>query len=423
LLGAHVLNGHAPSGLRSATRATYVAFAGAGFGFASWASRIPQVKARLHLDPSQLGLVLLSLAAGSVISLPLAGPIVARFGSRRTVMATGVLGGLGLIVVAFGYRIGVVPVVAGLFCWGVASGTWDVAMNVQGAVVERLLGRSIMPRFHAGFSLGTVVAALSGAVMVALGVSVTVHLAIIGVIVAVAVPSLVRDFVPDSAVPGEPTGAAGPGELEAGSAWDSLGAWSERRTLLVGLFVLAFAFAEGTGNDWISLATIDRHHVAPALGTLVFAVFLGAMTTSRWFGPTALDRYGRVPVVRVQTALAIIGLVLFVFGPGIAVGFLGALLWGIGTSLGFPIGMSAGADEPAFAAPRVGVISTIGYCAFLVGPPLIGFLGQQSTVPHALVAVIVVLLIAGTITGAVRPPRAAAAPAEQAGIEQTSNSL
>jgi MFS family permease len=402
-----------------------VAFAGAGFGFASWASRIPQVKAHLHLDPSQLGFLLLSLAAGSVISLPLAGPIVARFGSRRTVMATGVLGGLGLIIVAFGYRVGVAPVVAGLFCWGVASGTWDVAMNVQGAVVERLLGRSIMPRFHAGFSMGTVVAALGGAAMVALGVSVTVHLAVVGVIVAVAVPLMVRDFVPDSAdaLPPtrEPSGAAGPGEHEPARARDSLGAWREPRTLVIGAFVLAFAFAEGTGNDWISLATIDRHHVAPALGTLVFAVFLGAMTTARWFGPTALDRYGRVPVVRVLAALAITGLVLFVFAPGMGLTFVGALLWGTGTSLGFPVGMSAGADEPAFAAPRVGVISTIGYCAFLGGPPLIGFLAEQSSVPHALVAVILMMLISGAIAGSVRPPRSAAAPAGTAAIEQMSN--
>jgi MFS family permease len=404
-----------------------VAFAGAGFGFASWASRIPQVKTRLDLDPSQLGLVLLSIAAGSVISLPLAGPIVARFGSRRTVMATGVLGGVGLIVVAFGYRIGVAPVVAGLFCWGTASGTWDVAMNVQGAVVERLIGRSIMPRFHAGFSLGTVAAALGGAIMVALGVSVTVHLAIVGVIVGVAVPSAVRDFVPDSAdavgPDSEATGAAGPGEHEPAGARESLGAWRERRTLLVGLFVLAFAFAEGTGNDWISLATIDRHHVAPALGTLVFAVFLCAMTTARWFGPAALDRYGRVPVVRVLTVLAIAGLILFVFGPGIVLAFAGALLWGTGASLGFPVGMSAGADEPAFAAPRVGVISTIGYCAFLAGPPLIGFLGQQTSVPHALVAVIVVMLVAAAIAGSVRPPRVDGTARREAGVEQMSNSL
>ena len=383
------------------------------------------MKAHLDLDPSQLGLLLLSLAAGSVISLPLAGPIVARFGSRRTVMVTGVLGGLGLIIVAFGYRVGVAPVVAGLFCWGVASGTWDVAMNVQGAVVERLLGRSIMPRFHAGFSLGTVVAALGGAAMVALGVSVTVHLTVVGLIVAVAVPLRVRDFVPDSAeaVPAtrEPSGAAGPGEHEPARARDSLGAWREPRTLVIGAFVLAFAFSEGTGNDWISLATIDHHHVAPALGTLVFAVFLGAMTTARWFGPAALDRFGRVPVVRVLAALAITGLVLFVFAPGMGLTFVGAVLWGTGTSLGFPVGMSAGADEPAFAAPRVGVISTIGYCAFLGGPPLIGFLAVQSSVPHALVAVIVLMLIAGAIAGSVRPPRSAAAAAGTAAIEQMSN--
>jgi MFS family permease len=400
-----------------------VAFAGSGFGFASWASRIPQVKTHLGLDPSQLGFVLLSLAAGSVISLPLAGPIVARFGSRRTVTATGVLGGLGLIVVGVGSRIGVAPVVTGLFCWGVAAGGWDVAMNVQGAVVERRLGRSIMPRFHAGFSLGTVAAALGGAAMVALGVSVTVHLAIVGVIVAVAVPSAARDFIPDSAGPAEPTGAAGPGEYEAPGARASLGAWREPRTLMVGVFVLAFAFSEGTGNDWISLATINSHHAAPALGTLVFAVFLGAMTTARWFGPAALDRYGRVPVVRVLAVLAVAGLVLFVFGPGIVLAFLGALLWGAGTSLGFPVGMSAGADEPAFAAPRVSVISAIGYCAFLGGPPLIGFLAEQSSIAHALVAVIAVMLVAGAIAGSVRPPRAGAAAGRRVRVEQMSNSL
>jgi MFS family permease len=383
-----------------------VAFAGAGFGFASWASRIPQVKAHLGLDPSQLGALLLSLAAGSVISLPLAGPLVARFGSRASVRAAAALGGAGLVVVAVGYRIGVAPVVGGLFCWGAASGTWDVAMNVQGALVERRLGRSIMPRFHAGFSLGTVAGALGGAAMVALGVSVTAHLAIAGVIVGVTVPVSARRFLADTANladPGAPTGAAGPGEFEAPTARASLQAWRESRTLLVGLFVVAFAFAEGAGNDWISLATIDHHDVAPAVGTLVFATFLGAMTTARWFGPAALDRYGRVSVARVLVVLAIAGLVLFIFGPGIGLALLGALLWGTGTSLGFPIGMSAGADEPALAAARVGVITTIGYSAFLAGPPLIGFLGQRFSVPHALIAVIAMLIVAGLIADSVRP--------------------
>jgi fucose permease len=380
----------------AAMHATYAAFVGAGFGFASWASRIPQVKVRLELDPSQLGAVLLAIAAGSVISLPLSGPVVARFGSRRTVAVTAALAGVGLVLVAVGYRIGVAPVVAGLFAFGVGSGSWDVAMNVQGATVERHLGRAIMPRFHAGFSLGTVAGALGGAAMVALGVSVTVHLVVVGLIVAVAVPVMVQRFMPDS-----DESVQTPTASTATRA--SLSAWGERRTLLVGLFVLAFAFAEGVGNDWIGLAVIDRHGVAPAIGTLVFAVFLTAMTTGRWYGPWLLDRYGRVPVIRALTLLAIAGLVLFVFGPGTPTAFAGALLWGTGASLGFPVGMSAGADDPVFAAPRVSVVTTIGYCAFLGGPPLVGFLGQRYTVPHALLSVLVLLALAGVIAGNVRP--------------------
>jgi cyanate permease len=129
------------------------------------------------------------------------------------------------------------------------------------------------------------------------------------------------------------------------------------------------------------------------------------MTTARWFGPAALDRYGRVAVARVLVVLAIAGLVLFIFGPGIGLALAGALLWGTGTSLGFPMGMSAGADEPALAAPRVGVVTTIGYSAFLAGPPLIGFLGQRFSVPHALIAVVAALVVAGAIADSVRPLR------------------
>ena len=169
------------------------------------------------------------------------------------------------------------------------------------------------------------------------------------------------------------------------------------------MFVLAFAFAEGSGNDWIAVATIQGHHVSAAVGTLAFAAFLTAMTTGRWFGPWLLDRYGRVPVVRALTVAAIAGVLLFAFGPAIPSAFAGALLWGGGTSLGFPVGMSAGADEPARAAARVSVIASIGYCAFLAGPPLIGFIGQRHTVLHALSSVTVALVVAGAIAGAVRP--------------------
>ncbi|HEY2280600.1 MAG TPA: MFS transporter [Streptosporangiaceae bacterium] len=401
--------------VQAATRSTYLVFAVSGFGFASWASRIPQVKARLGLDPSGLGLLLLAIAAGSVVALPLAGTIVGRWGSRRAAMSMAMLSTVALLTVAFGYLSGVAPVAAGLFLFGASAGVWDVAMNVQGAAVERRLGRSIMSRFHAAWSLGTVTGALIGAVAVAVGVPVTAHLAVAALLEGPVVWVVARDFIPDVAdvaevagkpgvaeVPGGPGVAEGAGEVPRASA---LTAWREPRTVLIGLFVLAFAFAEGAGNDWISISVIEDYRAPATLGTLAFAVFLAAMTGARWFGTGLIDRYGRVPVTRALAAVALAGLALFILGPALPAAFAGALLWGGGTSLGFPTGMSAAADDPARAAPRVGVTASIGYCAFLGGPPLIGFLGDHIEVRHALVCVAVLLALAIVIAPALRPLR------------------
>ncbi len=396
--------------VRAAGRAVYIAFIFAGVAGASWASRIPQIRDELGLSPSQLGLVLLALAAGSIVSLLLAGQIVARFGSSRTVATMGGLLGVAMLGVSFGYESGVLPVVIALFAFGFANGAWDVAMNVQGAIVERRLGKAIMPRFHAGFSVGTVAGALVGAGAVALGVSVTVHLAVIAVLVAVVVILSVRTFVPDddgpppAVAPSDPTmiGSTAPVAKSDGLG-QALATWREPRTLLVGVFVLAFAFTEGAGIDWISVSMIDSHGTSATVGTLAFALFLAAMTTGRWFGPALLDRYGRVPVVRVLAAVSLAGLALYILGPGTTFAFVGALFWGLGASLGFPVGMSAAADDPAHAASRVSVVASIGYCAFLGGPPLIGFLGDHIMVKNALVAVAVLLIVSITLAGAVKP--------------------
>lgn len=394
--------------LGAATKATYVVFAGSGFAFASWAARIPQVRTHLHLDPSRLGLVLFSIAVGSVIALPLSGPLVARIGPRRAVASMALLLSVGLAIVSIGYLVGVPLLVVGLFLLGMANGFWDVSMNVHAAAVEQLLGRSIMSRFHAGFSLGTVTGALVGTVMVAIGVPVSAHLLGVAVLEAIAVPLATRRFLPDVPQAGAPAPSTSSGPQDTAGATpprrSSLAPWLEPRTLLVGVMVLAFAFAEGAGGDWISVSVIDHHHAIAAIGTLTFAMFLAAMTAGRWFGPPLLDRFGRVAVLRTTAVVAVVGLVLFVFGPDTPVAVVGAMLWGLGSSLGFPVGMSAGADEPAYAAGRVSVIASIGYCAFLGGPPLIGFLGNRYTVSHALLVVAVLLTVAGVVAGATRPP-------------------
>jgi MFS family permease len=392
--------------LTSATRSTYIAFIGSGFAFASWASRIPQVKVQLDLQPSQLGLLLLAVAAGSLIALPLSGHVVTRWGSRRTVASSAVLLAVGLSVAAVGYLYGVVPVVVGLLLLGLGNGAWDVAMNVQAAAVERHTGSSIMSRFHAGFSVGTVGGALVGAIMVGLQVPVTAHLIAVAAVLVALVPVSVRSFLGDHDLePRAEHGDPGPDPGGTVARTGAGSAWKEPRTLLIGVFVLAFSFAEGTGGDWIGVAVIDGYHAAPVLGTLAFALFLAAMTSGRWFGPALLDRFGRVVMVRSIAALGVLGLAVFVFGGSTPVAFLGAALWGVGASLGFPVGMSASSDDPARAAARVSVVASIGYCAFLAGPPAVGFLGQRFTVLHAMTSVAVMLMLAAVIATSVHPLR------------------
>ena len=398
--------------VRAARGAVFAVFIGSGFAFASWASRIPDIRDQLQAAPSTLGLVLLSGAAGSLIAMPLAGIVVTRIGAARSVAIMSLILSVGLVVVGVGYWYGIPPIVAGLFLIGFGNGTWDVAMNVEGAAVEQRLRKAIMPKFHAGFSVGTVAGALGGTAMVALGVPVTAHLIGIAVMVAVVVPLATRRFLPAlrQAQGIERSGAQG---TEGGEALATDGehpkerhplkAWTEPRTLLIGVFVLCMAFTEGTGNDWLAVAIIDGYQTAPVLGPLALAVFLAAMTTGRWFGPGLIDRYGRVVIVRSSALVALIGLLLIVFGTLLPIAFLGAVLLGFGTALGFPVGMSAAADDPLRSAARVSVVASIGYTAFLAGPPLIGLLGDRFGVLRALTVTAALLGLAALLASNTKP--------------------
>jgi MFS family permease len=394
------------SRVSQARDAVYVVFTAAGFAFASWAARIPQVRSQLRVTPGVLGLILLSIAIGSTIAMPLSGLVITRIGERRTVLVMSLIAALGLATVAVGYQHGIPLVVAGLFLFGFGSGNWDVAMNVQAAAVEQALGRSIMPRFHAGWSIGTVAGAGLGAIMVAAGVPVTAHLLAVAALVAIAVPAATRRFLPHDATAGpapEPIPDAVPGAAATAVRRSPLRAWTEPRTLLIGLFVLCMALTEGTGNDWLSLGVIGGYHAAPVVGTLALATFLAAMTLGRWFGPRFIDRFGRVAMLRAGAATALAGLLLIVFGRFLPVALAGAVLLGLGTSLGFPVGLSAAADDPRYAPGRVSTASSIGYVAFLAGPPSIGFVGDHVGVLHALSLAGVVLVLAFLLSPVTAP--------------------
>jgi MFS family permease len=396
--------------VRRARNAVGVTFLASGFAFASWAARIPQVRTRLDVTPGVLGLILLCIAIGSAVSIPLSGVVIVRIGEARTVTVTALIAAVGLATVAVGYTRGIPPVAAGLFLFGFGSGAWDVAMNVQGATVEQAIGRSVLPRMHAGWSIGTVAGAAAGTVMVALHVPVTADLLGVAVAVAIAVPAATRSYLPHRAQPAraarpEPGARAAAKAAEQAPRRGVLAAWTERRTLMIGLFVLCVSVIEGVGNDWLSLGVIQGYHAPAAVGTAVFATFLAAMTAGRWFGPRLIDRYGRVRVLRSAAAVALAGLLLLGLAGYLPAAFFGAALMGLGTALGFPVGLSAAADDPARAAGRVSAASSLGYGAFLAGPPVIGLIADHAGVLHALACAGVLLVAALFLSRATAPIR------------------
>ena len=364
-----------------------------GLVFASWVSRIPEVRSSFELSNGALGLVLLAIALGSVLALPTTGAAINAWGTVRVVRIGATAACLGMLTAALGLGHALPLTVVGLFVYGLGTGVWDVAMNVEGAEVERGLGRTIMPRFHAGFSAGTVVGALLGAGLVELSVPGAVHL---GAVVLVSVVLVWRSspaFLPVAETPEEqPTSAAQ--------------AWLEPRTLLIGVMVLALAVTEGAANDWLAVALVDGHDVSHAVGVAGFAIFVLAMTVGRIAGTGLIDRFGRVAVLWGTMVLAAAGVLLIVFADRPLVVVLGIVLWGVGASLGFPVGMSAAADDPLRAASRVSVVSTIGYAAFLAGPPFLGFVGDEVGTLKALLVVAVLLMPAALVVPAAREQRA-----------------
>ena len=168
--------------------------------------------------------------------------------------------------------------------------------------------------------------------------------------------------------------------------------------------VLAMALTEGVANDWLAVALVDGYDVEPWLGASGFALFVTAMTAGRLGGPVLLDRFGRLPVLWGSMAVAGGGVLLVVLGEAAVLVVLGIVLWGLGASLGFPVGMSAAADEPAHAPARVSVVATIGYVAFLAGPPVLGYLGDRVGVLNALLLVAVLLVPSALAVPAARKP-------------------
>ena len=406
--------------LRRWRNAVFVIFWLTGFLFASWATRVPNVRDILDASTSQMGVLIFGLAAGSVLGLFASSHVIARLGATTAILLCLSLASLGLVLVGLvsTFVPGLLILFVALMTLGVGYSITDVAMNLSGAANERQIGRTLMPIFHAMFSVGTMVGAGFGALLEHFGVPIGVHLVGVGLAAIVTTRIAVR-FLQPAEHPGEeepadqPAGRSGVDDLMADPISDTpslegwrgrLAVWRDPRILLIGLIVLGMAFAEGSANDWLSLSMVDGYGLTNAGGAAMFGVFVTAMTLGRLFGGKVLDRFGRVPVLRGTAVLAVVGLALVILGPNIAVAAVGVVLWGLGASLGFPVGMSAAADDPRTATASVAAVATIGYFAFLIGPPLIGILGEQVGLLNAFWVVGVLAVIAGLCAPAAHEP-------------------
>jgi fucose permease len=385
-------------GVRAWRSAVFAIFALNGLGISSVISRAATLRAELGITVAGMGALILAASIGAIAGLLLSSHLVHWLGGRRTLVV--MLGGCGLGVIGVGAGAGsgsYLVAWAGLFVYGFSSSICDVAMNVEGAGVERATGRAIMPWFHAAWSVGTVISAGIGAGAAFAHIPPVIHLGVMGAVV-LGGGIVASRFVP-RAEEASPDAEPKPGFRERMSVW------LEPRTLLIGLIMLGMAFAEGSANDWLVIGFHDDRGLDDGRAALVFGAFTTAMTVGRIVGVPLLNRFGRVATLRGATIAALVGLGVVILVPNAVVGTIAVVVWGLGASLGFPVGISAAGDEPAKAAARVSAVATMAYGAFLIGPPLIGIVGEHVGVINALWITFGLIAAAALAIPAARPPR------------------
>ncbi|WP_043622450.1 MFS transporter [Nonomuraea candida] len=387
---------------RRRRQALFLFFFLPGIAMSSWVTRTPDIRDGLGASTAQMGLVLFGLSLGSMIGILCSGRLTSRFGTRPVIGFGTALVVVSLAVISAGALLASVPLVmAGLCAFGAGVGAGDVAVNVDGADVERITGRTTLPTLHGCFSLGTVVGAAAGIAATAAGVPAHWHLAAV-TLVAAAIFLYAFRHVPAG------TGLLAPAEPGAGGPAPKI--WKDGRLLLIGAIVLAMALAEGAANDWLPLLMVDGHGVDATYGSLVYTGFAAAMTIGRFCGGFFLDRFGRTTVVRASAVSGAIGLLLVVYSDSAVLAGAAVLFWGLGASLGFPVALSAAGETGPEQTARVSLVATIGYVAFLVGPPGLGFLGEQWGLRPAMLVVLAFVASAVLLAPAVDTRRRTAEP-------------
>jgi len=358
---------------RAARIAVSTFFFVAGICFASWASRIPDIQHHLHLDDGQLGSVLFALPVGSMLSLPVAGFLVTKFGSR-IVMFVGsffyasLLCLLGLVDATW-------QLVTVLFFFGMSGNLMNISVNTQGVGVEILYKRSIMASFHGLWSFAGFVGASIGTLMVSQKIPPLMHFIIIACLIAMLAIIMFRySLSNDVSRQNNEKGFALP----------------DRSLLKLGIIAFCCMACEGCMFDWSGIYFRDIVKTPPHLVTLGYTAFMAMMATGRFVGDRLVTKFGVKRVLQLSGCLIVTGLLTAILIPNLYMTTAGFLLTGFGVSSVVPLTYGlAGKSHTMSAGMAIAAVSTIGYLGFLFGPPVIGYIAKTANLRYsfALIAV------------------------------------
>jgi MFS family permease len=331
-----------------------------GMLFATWVSRIPAIEEQRGLSHATLGLALLLLAFGAMISMPAAGALCARFGSAR-VCGVGILAYCAFLpLLSFGGDAWVFALC--LFLFGIAHGSVDVAMNAQAVQVERKYRRPIMSSFHALFSIGGLSGAASGGLIAALGWKPTNHFFLVAVAMGILSVVVLPHLLPT---------------IETRTVGSRTFALPSKTLIGVGVIALCIMMGEGAMADWSAVYLRRVVETCEGIAAMGYAAFSIAMAAGRIVGDRVIARFGPENLVRAGGGLAAAGLLVALLVPSPAFVLIGLACVGAGFATIVPMAFSA-AGNARDVSPGVAIasVTTMGYLGFLLGPPLIGFLAQ-----------------------------------------------
>ncbi|ESZ35076.1 MFS transporter [Mesorhizobium sp. L2C066B000] len=391
-------------GLRLAPQhRVYAGFAIYSFAMGQIFPRLPDIKHAMGIGDGTLGLSLIGTPIGTLTALTLAAPILERIGFRRAL-----LGLVPLLSVVFAIAVhapGPLALFLMLFPVGLMIGSVEIILNVEADRTEFLLKRRIMNRAHSFWSIGFFGAGLFGAALAHLGISPQLHLAIVVPMVATGIALFLGGYEP------APSRFAGNDETAPRLARPTL------PILVLVAVTLSAMLMEGASIDWSAIYMRTAFDAGPFVAGFTVALFAFSQASTRFFADSFVDRHSPSVVARVLLATMAVGVLLVFFSPAPLVSMLGFALLGIGSSVLFPLAISAAAQRTDRSATiNVAALSQISFVAFLFGPPLLGFVsdhwGIRSAFGIGIPFIMLSLLTAGSLGR--RAARGKPAPAREA---------